>query len=118
MNISDILNSRFTLFFGILIYAVGSIGDIITTWYGFSNGYSEQSPIVRYLMNEMGILEGLIFSKVFVFVFIVTITYVFYRLSDRCGEVKVSSYYGGFLLGSAGLIYGFATVHNYNLLFG
>lgn len=118
MNISDILNSKFTLLFGILIYTAGSIGDIITTWYGFSNGYSEQSPIVRYLMNEMGILQGLIFSKVFVFVFIVAITYIFYKLSDRYDEVKVSPYYCGFLLVSAGLLYSFATVHNYNLLFG
>lgn len=57
------------------VFIIGSIGDIITTWIGFSRGFEERSPIVEFLMLEMGTLLGVIMSKILALVVIVGISY-------------------------------------------
>lgn len=70
------LLDKISLFVSATIFTVGSALDIVTTWYGYSNGLSEFSPLVRFFLVELGSLNGVIFSKVVSLVIIIGLTAV------------------------------------------
>ena len=63
IDIGYSLLDRISIKQSIVIFMIGSIGDIVTTWYGYSNGLSEFSPFVELLLVNLGSISGAIVSK-------------------------------------------------------
>lgn len=70
------LLDKISLLVSVTIFTAGSTLDVVTTWYGYSNGLSEFSPLVRFFLIELGPLNGVILSKIVSLVIIIGLTAV------------------------------------------
>lgn len=101
------------IYTGVLFFTA-SIGDIVTTWFGYTSGLSEFSPIVRFLIVEFGILSGVIISKVVALLAILLLCFGTDFLNDRTSndeQININNLLSDLLL-IAALIYFGATANN------
>lgn len=112
---------RISLTIGFIIFLLGSIGDISTTSYGYSNGFAEMSPFVRSLLENYGALLGAVLSKLTAFVLITilaVLTALYYQQKNNEEYKQASKNIYRDILVIAGLVYLFATINNVIVLLG
>lgn len=101
------------------LFFVASIGDIVTTWFGYISGLNEFSPIVRFLILEFGTAPGVIISKLIALLAILVLSSGTYLLNDRTSnseQIGIKNLSSDLLL-IAGLIYLGATINNLLVIF-
>jgi len=114
------LLDKVSLTVSILIFIIGSSLDVLTTWYGYSNGLSEFSPLVRFLLVELGPLDGVIISKVIALILILVLAslsvlyYVLFEETDY-REVSVKMLRDLFVI--SGAVYVGASINNLIIIF-
>lgn len=114
------LLDRVSIRLSILVFIIGSVGDIITTWYGYSNGLSEFSPVVEFLLINLGPLNGVIMSKIIAVLIILVmgfITTVYWVTFTDNEYKKILLSMMRDLLVIAGLIYIGASLNNLIIIF-
>lgn len=114
------LIDKVSLIVSILIFVIGSSLDVLTTWYGYSNGLSEFSPLVRFLLVELGPLDGVIISKVIALILILvlaSLSILYYILFEETDYKEVSIKMLRDLFVIAGAVYVGASINNLIVMF-
>lgn len=114
------LLDKVSLIVSILIFVIGSLMDVLTTWYGYSNGLSEFSPLVRFLLVELGPLDGVIISKVIALMLILvlaSLSVLYYVLFEETDYKEVSVKMLRDLFVIAGAVYVGASINNLIVIF-
>lgn len=114
------LIDKVSLIVSILIFVIGSSLDVLTTWYGYSNGLSEFSPLVRFLLVELGPLDGVIISKVIALILILvlaSLSILYYILFEETDYKEVSIKMLRDLFVIAGAVYVGASINNLIVIF-
>ena len=92
-----------------IVFLVGSLGDVVTTYVGITRfGLAESTPFVISAIEQFGLLAGLVSTKLLAVGVVVLVAIPFRRYRDCAASL---------MLGILGLGYGYAAVHNIQLIF-
>ncbi len=111
MNVNFKFDMPFkTLLLMFTLFIIASAGDVITTYIGLTSGFAEQTEFVDMLWKDYG-LVGLILSKFIALFGMMALALPFYFF-----EKKMTMYYLATLYLMGAIVFGYATIHNLNLL--
>ncbi len=92
------------------LFIITSLTDVATTYIGLTSGFAEQTEFVNQLWMQFGFL-GLIISKVIAVFGVSALAAPFY-FADK----KMTMYFLSVLYLMGTIVFGYATIHNLNLL--
>ena len=91
-----------------LVFLVGSLGDVVTTYVGITRfGLAESTPFVISAIERFGLLGGLMSTKLLAIGVVVLVAIPFRSRWD---------YAASLMLSILGLGYGYAAIHNIQLI--